>query len=805
MTPHTHIRALPLAAMLLLTLAIVAAAAEGGRLPFQLEVVNSHSWGEGTSGWVADMNGDGLDEVVGGNEELGQICPIRLVDGTYLEAGQLNLPINDESWHEVIYLGPQNVDDDPADEFLLSAVVNDTLWLFCYEVGKRLEHRFPIISGESRNREPWWDGKVRRVCRVELGDGGHGFAVTVGADMDLLPRAVLLFDSTFETALWRHDGGAQFRSLEAADVDGDGRDEIVFGTSAPSNGADANGTNDGESYVGVLDDDGTLLWLEPMGGGSTDTHIAVADLTGDGRSEVVSGTTPDLDTEGAASIVAVWDGASGGSLGRVRVPQRVDGLFPGRARNGNARVFFGNRGFSLLALGLEDGAAALVASVEFEARTRAQGCVTVDGVGGDCVLAGMEDGRLAVCDASLRLLAEHRPLRPPLFPLSEFLGQYREADGRVWLCGISDRVYLFDLVRSPIDWGLVWLIAAVAAGSAFVTAISVSGTLRGRLAGAGLAALAPLMPWAAAERARARLELVTALETGSHDKTIVTRPVRHLVDVVTMARGAGKGPDQIAAMAARWIEAHGETSRPALGRILDLAAGWGGGGERTVALREAAASVEDGLAKLEAALDRDPAPELSGFAMRVDALEDALRGLRTVAGEAYVTEVAPALRDALELRREELASVGVDVTVDVADVEGELAWVAPGDFQFIVSNLISNAVRAMTGADAPGPEAASLTQEERGLTRSRAAGRRIVIEGSSYGGFVELRFADTGCGIPESAWERIFELGETTKGESGGTGLHRSREDVGRLGGTLTIAASAPDAGTTVVLRLRAA
>ncbi|MBD3348120.1 MAG: hypothetical protein GF400_02855 [Candidatus Eisenbacteria bacterium] len=773
---------------IIMLFAPAAAASHGGRLPFELVVVNSHTWGKGTEAWIADMDGDGLDELVGANEELAQVCPIRFVGETYLEAGQINLPIADESLHEIAYLGPRDIDDDGADEFLLSAVRRDTLWLLCYGLGDGLEDRVAVATGESISREPWWDGKVRDLCRIDLGERGHGYAVAMGADMDLLPRGIVMYDAEFESVLWSYEGGAQFRRVCGGDVDGDGREEVVFGSSSVSNGAEMNGTTDRLSYAGVIDDDGRLMWIHPGGGPSTDTHAITVDLTGDGRAEVVWATTPELESDDPVSTIAVRIGATGVPLGEVSVPGRVGRIFSGRTRHGEARAFFGNRGRRLFSVGIVEGETVVTETARLPGRGVGWGCVPVEGVSGDCVLAGLRDGRLLVYDAGLRLLAQHWPRREPLFLEPPFLGLYREKEDEVLLCGISDSAYFFDLVRSPLDWGLVWLIVAVAGGSALATAVSVSPALRGRASRAIARGLAPLMPWAEAERARARSDLLAELETGSHDRMIVTRPLRHLVELLTMARGAGKRGEELVSVVRKWARAYRETSRPALDHVLDLARAWGGAHEEESCLRTAVASAGEGLSRLEVALatdepPRDIAPELSSLAMRVDALEAALQEMRAKAGEAYVTEVAPALADVLDMHASDLASTGVGLATSVAAAGDASVWIAPEDFRFVVSNLVTNALRAM----------------------SDAAVRRLTVETSTSGGFLELRFVDTGSGIPEEKWDRIFELGETTKEGPGGTGLYRSREVVTRLRGSLRIERSAVGEGTAMLLRLRLA
>lgn len=68
-------------------------------------------------------------------------------------------------------------------------------------------------------------------------------------------------------------------------------------------------------------------------------------------------------------------------------------------------------------------------------------------------------------------------------------------------------------------------------------------------------------------------------------------------------------------------------------------------------------------------------------------------------------------------------------------------------------------------------------------------------------GFVELRFADTGCGIPPEYQEKIFEPFFTTRPRGTGLGLAITRQIVELHHGEIRID-SAPGRGTCVLVRL---
>ncbi len=102
----------------------------------------------------------------------------------------------------------------------------------------------------------------------------------------------------------------------------------------------------------------------------------------------------------------------------------------------------------------------------------------------------------------------------------------------------------------------------------------------------------------------------------------------------------------------------------------------------------------------------------------------------------------------------------------------------------ILDNLIENAQRAMV--DQPHPKITlKLSQADRHLL---------------------LEFSDNGCGIPRKLWDEIFDESYTTKSEGdGGFGLFYSRRTLEKYGGSIEVAHSARNRGTTFLVKLRRA
>lgn len=112
------------------------------------------------------------------------------------------------------------------------------------------------------------------------------------------------------------------------------------------------------------------------------------------------------------------------------------------------------------------------------------------------------------------------------------------------------------------------------------------------------------------------------------------------------------------------------------------------------------------------------------------------------------------------------------------------ALIDPRTFEQVIVNIITNALQAMGDG---GTLSISLEPSTNG-----------------HGEMVDLKIADTGPGIPESALQRIFDPFFTTKKEGTGLGLAIARRILAAHKGVILVK-SYPDAGTVFTLRVPAA
>jgi PAS domain S-box-containing protein len=172
------------------------------------------------------------------------------------------------------------------------------------------------------------------------------------------------------------------------------------------------------------------------------------------------------------------------------------------------------------------------------------------------------------------------------------------------------------------------------------------------------------------------------------------------------------------------------------------------------------------------------------------AAEDAAATVRRIqtfarkspAKEFEMLEVSSLLNDAIEITRtrwqNEARLRGLDYQVVLEAEKGQFTFGSASELREVFVNLIVNAVDAM-------PD-----------------GGRLSIGSVSDGAVLQLRFADTGSGMPEDVRQKIFDPFFTTKGAQGtGLGLSVSYSIIERHEGIISVA-SEIGAGTVFTIQL---
>jgi len=157
---------------------------------------------------------------------------------------------------------------------------------------------------------------------------------------------------------------------------------------------------------------------------------------------------------------------------------------------------------------------------------------------------------------------------------------------------------------------------------------------------------------------------------------------------------------------------------------------------------------------------------------------------RPSSGEPEKTRVHDLVKMTLAMLEPQRMMGGVRTTLDFK-AQNDTVLADPNQLQQVFLNIIMNAADALTEGEG-----------EEGIKQLKIRSERIQ-------GSIEVRFSDTGPGIPDKELLRIFDPFYTTKEPGKGTGLGLSvcYRIVEGLGGTIR-AESKPGEGATIVVSL---
>ena len=293
----------------------------------------------------------------------------------------------------------------------------------------------------------------------------------------------------------------------------------------------------------------------------------------------------------------------------------------------------------------------------------------------------------------------------------------------------------------------------------------------------------------------ARLHLLEDLELSGHGAIAPLRSLRRLLWLLdALKTGIEFNQEMNSRFREIWTDCH-EDDLPRLLVILDRA--------RAASLDnpsiETAAGALQKIQSQLAALKEDDfsAARLlasgSELNRQGETAETALQSLRREVANLFTADLEQVVRKVLRANHENIQAAGIQVsTGQQAQATGggdatqtneatrSLACrIDATELEFILDNLVGNAVRAMNGATE----------------------RRLRLTWQQAGGMVKMEISDTGIGIATEDRDRILETPSSTK-QRGGLGLPRSRRILRKYGGQLTIKSSSPGRGTTFQLLL---
>ncbi|MEA3312086.1 MAG: ATP-binding protein [candidate division WOR-3 bacterium] len=311
------------------------------------------------------------------------------------------------SGDRVYGLGAVDVDEDGVMEILAREKVGDTAFLLIFSASGKLLERIKVAEGKDLNPPSGWDGNIGFNGMLDVdGDGRNELLLSVASYFDLQPRGFFALDPRTGRRLWYWGMGFAPGSVAIADLDGDGDSELVLGATSTANGSEANGTDDLHTYVTVLDNQGRLVWQRQIGGYFSATRVAVADFDADGLGEIVMVEETERGDYLGPDQLMILDGLTGETKRVIKT---------GKAHRGLVLCDLDRDDVPEIILGNTDGVVrAFDAALEEAARFENAGEIKVtdagdlDGDGHPEILAVTLEGSLLVLDDHLQEVKRYR-------------------------------------------------------------------------------------------------------------------------------------------------------------------------------------------------------------------------------------------------------------------------------------------------------------------------------------------------------------------------------------------------------------
>ena len=141
------------------------------------------------------------------------------------------------------------------------------------------------------------------------GDRRPDLLASVFTGYEHKPRGLFAYDLHNKNTLWQFETGPALLDFCSLDLNGDGRNDFIFGSNAVRNGnrVEDGETDDFHSYVFALSHTGERLWIRELGDDYTQAHVFVTDLEGDGTKDIVAWVNYGWQRKSVAALSENWE------------------------------------------------------------------------------------------------------------------------------------------------------------------------------------------------------------------------------------------------------------------------------------------------------------------------------------------------------------------------------------------------------------------------------------------------------------------------------------------------------------------
>ena len=164
---------------------------------------------------------------------------------------------------------------------------NGQAWFDLYDhKGERVDS-LATLGGRDLSADGVWNGRPRDFYLHDLnGDLRPDMVLTFNTGADEEPRALVAYDLAEKRPLLEKRFAPMVTSLQIADLDGDGRGELILALAGASDGPQFGEFRRDSSYIAMLSPDGRLLAQRSFGGESS--YACFSLMRGGGRTNLLA-------------------------------------------------------------------------------------------------------------------------------------------------------------------------------------------------------------------------------------------------------------------------------------------------------------------------------------------------------------------------------------------------------------------------------------------------------------------------------------------------------------------------------------
>ncbi len=202
------------------------------------------------------------------------------------------IPIQEYGYDGVLYnINFCDVTGDGVDEIVVWILQSDTAYIDIRTLGNKPVAKFAAVTTDEHsveNIEKWNCSGYLIDHRDVNGDGSKELIFIVCTSYGRSPRGIYAFDYPSGKIVWSYKMGAAPTYWITGDINGDGSNEYIIGSSTPENVTQPiNGTKDDVAYLFVFNHQGKPLFRDSVGTAGAHVVPFVGDINHDNIDECI--------------------------------------------------------------------------------------------------------------------------------------------------------------------------------------------------------------------------------------------------------------------------------------------------------------------------------------------------------------------------------------------------------------------------------------------------------------------------------------------------------------------------------------